>query len=728
GSITVKANNSCGSSSTSSFTVSVTQSSAAGVSISASQSTICSGANVTFTASPSNGGSSPTYQWKLNGNNVGSNASTYSNASLANSDVVTCNMTSNGTCVSPLSANSNSVTMTVNQAVTPSVSIASGSGSSICAGQSVTFTATPTNGGSSPSYQWKVNGSNVGSGSSTYTTSSLANGDVVSVSMTSNATCATPTSATSNSITISVVSNATPSVSIAANTGNTICSGQSVTFTATPTNGGTSPTYQWKLNGGNVGSNSATYTNASLANGDQVSVQMTSNSACVSTSNATSNTITMSVGSAVAPSVSIVSNVGNSICSGQSVTFTATPANGGGSPGYQWYNNGNVINGAISATYTSATLANGDVISVVMTSSSSCASPSTATSNGITMAVSSSGTASVGISSSLGGSICTGQIPTFTASPVNGGSSPTYQWMINGSNVNGATGATFTPASLNNGDAVSVQMTSNSTCVSQPTVTSLALAISVVQGGAALVSVSSDQGNSICEGTNVTFTATPVNGGGSPTYQWTKNNINTGTNNPVYTDANLNDGDVISCSMTSSLSCASPSGAMSNSVTMTVINTPVVGITLSGNTLVATQGNTYQWYKNNIAIGGATSQNYVPTANGSYTVEVSNSFGCSSTSSAYNVTFLGVDVANPAAAAKIYPNPASGLLYVDLGSLGSVKASGKIFDTDGRMLWENTALNGDVNVIDVNTLPGGVYILQLETAGVSAYRKVVITK
>ena len=87
--------------------------------------------------------------------------------------------------------------------------------------------------------------------------------------MTSSLACANPTTATSNEITMTVTAAVAPSVSIAANPGNTICTGTSVTFTATPTNGGTTPSYQWKLNGANVGTNSNTYSNNALANGDK---------------------------------------------------------------------------------------------------------------------------------------------------------------------------------------------------------------------------------------------------------------------------------------------------------------------------------------------------------------------------------------------------------------------------------------------------------------------------
>jgi hypothetical protein len=87
----------------------------------------------------------------------------------------------------------------------------------------------------------------------------------------------------------------TPSVTIDANTFNSITTGTSVTFTATPTNGGTTPAYQWKKNGNNVGSNSSTYTDAALLNGDIITCVLTSNDPCASQATATSTGITMSV-------------------------------------------------------------------------------------------------------------------------------------------------------------------------------------------------------------------------------------------------------------------------------------------------------------------------------------------------------------------------------------------------------------------------------------------------
>ncbi len=384
-------------------TVTVTNTVTPSISIGSNPSnTICAGTNVTFTATPTNGGAIPAYQWKLNGGNVGSNSDTYSNAALASSDIVTCVLTSNAACASPVSATSNALSITVNANVTPLVSISSNSGTTICLGTNVTFTATPTNGGTTPAYQWKLNGNDVGTNSDSYSNSTLIDQDVVTCVLTSNANCASPSNATSSSITITVTSTVLPAVSIAAGSATTICAGSSVTFTATPTNGGTTPAYQWKLNGTDVGTNSDTYVNSGLNDQDLVTCVMTSSNGCASPITATSNNLTITVNPNLTPSVSVIANPATPICSGTSVTFTATAVNGG-TPSYQWTKNGINV-GTNNSNYTDATLANGDLIACSITSTASCLTTTTATSTALAMSVSTAPTPS--ISGSL--SFCTG--------------------------------------------------------------------------------------------------------------------------------------------------------------------------------------------------------------------------------------------------------------------------------------------------------------------------------
>src|SRR5678809_59414 len=445
------------------------------VSINASSTSICSGGSVTFTATPTNGGSNPTYQWMINGVNVaGQTTSTFITSTLANGNIVSVMMTSNDPCANPTTSTSNPITITTTS-VTPSVSI-NASSTSICSGGSVTFTATPTNGGSNPTYQWMINGVNVaGQTTSTFITSTLANGNIVSVMMTSNDPCANPTTATSNPITISTTT-VTPSVTITS-TSTSICSGGSVTFTATPTNGGSNPTYQWMINGVNVaGQTASTFITSTLANGNIVSVMMISNDPCANPTTATSNPITITATS-VTPSVTITSST-TSICSGGSVTFTATQTNSGSNPTYQWMINGVNVAGQTASTFTTSTLANGNTVSVIMTSNNPCANPTTATSNPITITTTSV-TPSVTITSSTT-SICSGGSVTFTATPTNGGSAPTYQWMINGVNVVGQTASIFTTSTLANGNIVSVKMTSNDPCANPTTATSNSITITTV--------------------------------------------------------------------------------------------------------------------------------------------------------------------------------------------------------------------------------------------------------
>lgn len=264
--------------------------------------------------------------------------------------------------------------------VVPSVSISSNAASNIfCTGQSVIFTASPANGGSSPSYQWKKNGSNVGSNSPTYSYSSLNNNDVMTVVMTSNLSCVSTTTATSNALTM-VNGTATASVSMSASA-TSFCSGNTVTFTATPVNGGSAPTYQWKLNNVNIGTSVPTYISTSLSNSDQVKVVMTSSIGCATPNPATSNIITLIVLPVLTPAITIASSPAYPAGNGSPATFTAITTNGGSTPTYQWLKNGTAIGGATSAILNASNVYLTETYSCRLTSSYTCATVPNAMSN-----------------------------------------------------------------------------------------------------------------------------------------------------------------------------------------------------------------------------------------------------------------------------------------------------------------------------------------------------------
>jgi gliding motility-associated-like protein len=269
--------------------ITVTVLPAQSVSIAASNATICSGTSVNFTATPTNAGSTPVYQWKVNGVNAGTNSATFNSSTLANGDVVTCEMTGTGSC----SATSNSITMTVSAGLTPGVTI-TGSPNTICAGTTVNFTATASNEGTSPSFQWTVNGVASGTNSSTFSSGTLANGDIVQCTLTSSLSCTTTSTANSNSITMTVNPLLTPVIAITASP-SVLCPNTTAGFTAVATNGGTAPSYQWKKNGTNVGINSSSYSDNTLVNGDIITCVLTSNAGCVTTATANSNNLAMQV-------------------------------------------------------------------------------------------------------------------------------------------------------------------------------------------------------------------------------------------------------------------------------------------------------------------------------------------------------------------------------------------------------------------------------------------------
>jgi len=432
----------------------------------------------------------------------------------------------------------------------------------------------------------------------------------------------------------------TPTISISASP-TTVCSGSPVIFSSAITNGGANPVYQWKKNGIATGANNPSYSSSTLNNGDIITCELTATSGCGPLT-VMSNAITITVNATVVPGVTISTGT-TSICQGNAVSFTAVPANGGAAPFYQWQVNGNNV-GTNSPVYTNNTLSNRDIVRCVLTSNANCAS-SPVSSNSISINVSPMVTPAVSITASAV-TICSGSTVSFTAVPTNSGITVSYQWKINNNNA-GTNNPVFTSSSLQDNDIVTCSIIADPTlsCLTTSNAVSNSITIKVSTAQAPAVSIVASD-NSICPKTPVTFTATPQNEGSAPSYTWKLNGNITGTNNTVYTNSNLSNGDQVSCTLATN-NTACPGIVSSNIVTMQVKSLPVISISpanalvLRGSqvqlsTTVTGAVSSYQWLQAGLLVNPFTLDPLTKPLDNttSFTLSVTNTEGCTEKQSA----------------------------------------------------------------------------------------------
>lgn len=176
--------------------------------------TVCPHLPVTYVAGGTGGGTAPVFTWFINGTPAG--AGTTLTATPGDGDVVECVMTSNATCRTADSDNSNVLHLAVVEELHPVVNVTASPGSVISKGATVTFTAVVSGVGAIPSYLWRRNSSAIsGATQSSFTTSLLEDGDVITCDVTGYTVCGSYTGAGSKVVTITSPNGVLPMASAA---------------------------------------------------------------------------------------------------------------------------------------------------------------------------------------------------------------------------------------------------------------------------------------------------------------------------------------------------------------------------------------------------------------------------------------------------------------------------------------------------------------------------------
>jgi hypothetical protein len=134
---------------------------------------------------------------------------------------------------------------------------------------------------------------------------------------------------------------------------------------------------------------------------------------------------------------------------------------------------------------------------------------------------------------------------------------------------------------------------------------------------------------------------------------------------------------------------------------------------------------TVQWYLNGVAIPGATSQQYMVTQNGTYTVVYTNRFNCSKTSNSITITNVGISEVVSDFSFSVYPNPVSNVLTV----AGLKLTDGdeiKICNVVGKEIYFNK-INQEVRSLKIQTLNflNGVYFIEIKSGDKKALARFV---
>ncbi len=610
-------------------------------------------------------------------------------------------------------------------------------GNPSCFGTTLKFYGVKSAGATVLTYRWLRNGI-IMSGFNTDTMQSniFLNGDQVKVRMLFTSPCGTD-SVESSVVTVNRQVTIPPTVTVGIQRGTIPgCIDDTVTFAVTNTvNPGGSPTYRWQqrippaVSFSDIAGQTATTFNCfSKPVNTQIRCIMKSSAAppCAIPDSAISNVFTLTYNNQ-APTVSIALTTGtNPGCAGQTLTFTATPTVGGTAPTYVWRRNGTPVVGVTGPTY-SGVFGNGDNINCTLTSNSPCAVPTTANSNTITVQHTQI-TADVSIAQVTPSPSCNGRNVTFSATTINSGTGPLYQWFVNGVAIGTPTGPNFTTPLVNN-DTVHTIFIATDPCVLNTTDTSNELVVQTKKSDTASVTmkitIGKDPG---CIDSLIEFTAVPVNSGTNPEITWLVNGFPAATG-LTFSTSSLLTGDIVQVKDSPADGrCYIQDIVFSKPDTMLrsiTLDPPVIH--LIGNMIVVDRIGSFVWFGPSGQLSGGTTGQLHPQQIGTY-YAVSDNNGCwSKPSNKLNITLLDVNTVD-LKGMKVYPNPNNGKITIDWGNK-NVDMEINVYNPLGQLVIKDEMRNATRKVVNLESLSNGIYYLMMkDSEGNSGTVKIQVQK
>jgi hypothetical protein len=613
-----------------------------------STTTFCNGLSVDLQASTSSGVS---YQWSRGGVDIfGATGSLFNATTSGNYRVKITNSTTG--CLDSSIVTS----VTVNPMPATPVIDGAGGKTSYCAGSSLVLSTTPTSG---VSYQWEnLSGTISGATSSSYTAATpntyRLNAILGSCIAKSNA--------------LVITENSLPTAVISPTGAISFCNGDSVLVNATTSTG---VTYQWQESSSPISGATSSSIYVKVAGVYNVLV---TNSTTGCSNQSTNLSVTI-----IAPSIPTISASGPIVfCTGGSVTLNSVV---GAGLTRQWQESSTNIAGATAASLLVNT---SGIYRMRVTNGVGCA----AYSSEVKVTVNPLPDNTLAITG--GTDICDGDASLILAKIIPG---YTYQWRDAGVDI---LGATTNPFYAKKAGVYSVVIKDSNGCSS----TSINVPVTVKFVKPFFIQ---PHGNTFfCDGEKTKLSTQP----GFTNYQWYLNGIFIpgATDTFVFADKNgkytVKVQDPINSCYATSLGF--------NIVVIPAPDTPF--ITKVGSRLSTTVKDVfYQWFKDGVAISGATDSFINITGiGGVYKVVVTNFRDCSKSAEInLNPSAINNSVSHTFFV-KVYPNPTNGKLNVEAPKEMMVS----LIDLQGRVLFQQR----DVQQIDMSAYAAGIYLITFANA------------